>query len=258
MESLLKKPINISESLIDLRFGDCKDILPLIPDNFIDTIICDLPFGKTACDWDIEIPNDFLWFHYKRIIKEGGAICLFGTEPFSTHLRMSNIEGYKYDWIWDKHIPRGMHIATKRPMQKHENISVFTANGETPNYYPIMTARDRIVKVKNYGNSKTSPLSKNDKEVREYTHKGPDSILVGYWEANNGKFHPTQKPVSLLEYLIRTYTLAGQLVLDNCMGSGTTGIACRHTYRNFIGIEKSKQYFDIAEARINDTPQKEE
>ena len=234
----------------EIWFGDCLELMKNIPDKSVDMVLCDLPFGVTACKWDKTINFQLLWEQYRRIVVYGGGIILFGTEPFSTLLRMSNLKGYKYDWIWDKHFPRGMHIVKKRPMQKHENISVFTTNGETPKYYPIMTLRDKPVKGKNYGNSKSSPLAHNDRESRVYTHKGPDSIIVGCWEANRGKLHPTQKPVSLCEYLIKTYTNDGDLVLDNCAGSGSTLVAAKNLNRQFIGIEKEKEYYDICIERL--------
>ena len=236
-----------------LYFEDCLEGMKKIDDKSIDLILCDLPFGVTACEWDKILNFKDLWSQYKRITKLGASICLFGTEPFSTLLRMSNLDCYKYDWIWDKHIPRGMHIAKVRPMQKHENISVFTSFGETPNYYPIMTLRDKPVKVKNYGKSKSSPLANNDGEYRVYTHKGPDSILVGYWEANGGKMHPTQKPISLCEYLIKTYSLENDLVLDNCAGSGSTLVAAKNLNRRFLGFENNLEYYNIACGRIGQT-----
>lgn len=239
----------------NVYLGDCLELMKDVPDKSVSCIICDLPFGVTACEWDKIIDFKKLWEQYKRITVEGGAICLFGTEPFSTLLRMSNLDCYKYDWIWDKHIPRGMHIARVRPMQKHENISVFTPNGETPNYYPIMTLRDKPVKVKNYSKKQTFPSPENNKPIEErphkvYTHKGPDSILVGYWEANKGKSHPTQKPVSICEYLIKTYTVEGDLVLDNCAGSGSTLVAAKNLNRQYIGIEKEEKYFNICKERL--------
>lgn len=234
-----------------IYLGDCLSVMREIDDKSVDCVVCDLPFGVTACEWDKVIDIKKLFIEYKRVTKVGGAICLFGTEPFSTLLRYNNLDCYKYDWIWDKHIPRGMHIAKVRPMQKHENISVFTPNGETPNYYPVMTLRDKPVKVKNYGKSQSSPLASNDGEFRVYTHKGPDSIIVGLWEANRGKLHPTQKPVSLCEYLIKTYTQENDLILDNCFGSGSTLVAAKNLNRQFIGIEKEEKYFNIAKKRLN-------
>lgn len=233
-----------------LFMGDCLEEMKKIPDGSVDMVLCDLPYGAvTACEWDVAIPIEPLWREYKRVLKPNSATVLTATEPFASLLRMSNLSQYKYDWVWDKHIPRGMHIAKFRPMQKHEMVLVF---GDAPiNYYPIHTKRDKPVRVKNYGNSKSSPLASNDKKTRVYDTKGPDSILVGMWEANKGKKHPTQKPVSLMEYLIKTYTIDGQTVLDNTMGVGATGVACVNTNRNFIGIERDPNYFQIAKDRIS-------
>ncbi|MDD3973051.1 MAG: site-specific DNA-methyltransferase [Clostridia bacterium] len=232
---------------------DCLIGMQRIPDKSIDMILCDLPYGTSACKWDVVIPFEPLWEQYKRIIKDRGAIVLFGSEPFSSYLRMSNIKQYKYDWVWDKHIPRGFQTAKYRPMNRHENIMVF-GDGAIK-YYPIMILRDKPVKVKNY--SKKDKTSSNDigkynDSSREfvYTHRNPDTIIEGLWEANAGKVHPTQKPVPLMEYLIKTYTNEGELVLDNCIGSGTTAIACINTNRNYIGFELDKGYFEIAQNRI--------
>lgn len=240
---------------IELIQGDCLEKMKDIPDGSIDMILCDLPYGTTACKWDVIIPFEPLWEQYKRIIKDRGAIVLFGSEPFSSYLRMSNIKQFKYDWIWDKHIPRGFQTAKYRPMNRHENIMVF--GDRAIYYYPIMVKRDNPVRVKNY--SKKDKVSSNDigkyndsSKVFEYTHRNPDTIIQGLWEANAGKVHPTQKPVALLEYLIKTYTLEGETVLDNCMGSGSTGVACKNLNRNFIGIELDPEYFKIAEKRINE------
>lgn len=235
--------------MIDLRLGDCLEVMKLIPDGSIDAIITDPPYGTTACKWDSVIDFELMWEQLNRIIKPNGAIVLFGSEPFSSALRMSNIDNFKYDWVWDKHIPRGMQIAKYRPMQKHEMISVF-CNGSI-NYYPIMTKRDKPVKVKNYGKSKSSPLAHNDGKYRIYTHKNPNSIIVGKWMANKGKQHPTQKPVDLMEYLIKTYTKENEMVLDFTMGSGSTGVAAKNLNRKFIGIEQDDKYFEIATERIN-------
>ncbi len=228
---------------------ECLSAMKRIPDGSVDMVMCDLPYGTTACKWDTVIPFEPLWAAYRRVCKKNAAIVLTATEPFASVLRTSNLEQYKYDWVWDKHIPRGMQIAKYRPMQKHEMVLVF---GGTPlKYNPIHTKRDKPVRVKNYGNSKSSPLASNDQKERIYDTKGPDSILIGMWEANAGKVHPTQKPVSLMEYLIKTYTNEGELVLDNTMGSGTTGVACGNLGRRFIGIEQDEKYFTIAQARIS-------
>ena len=240
---------------IELIQGDCLEKMKDIPDGSIDMILCDLPYGTTACKWDSVIPFESLWEQYERIIKLNRAIVLTASQPFTSALVMSNLKLFKYEWIWDKHIPRGFQVAKYRPMMKHENVLVF-GSGKLA-YNPIMVPRDKPVTVKNY--SKKNKISSNDigkyNDGRSftYTHKSPDSIIVGCWEANAGKVHPTQKPVSLFEYLIKTYTNDGDTVLDNCMGSGTTGVACKNLNRNFIGIEKDPEYFKIAEKRINKT-----
>ena len=238
---------------MQLIHGDCLEKMKDIPDKSIDMILCDLPYGTTACKWDSVIPFEPLWEQYKRIIKDRGAIVLFGSEPFSSYLRMSNIKQYKYDWVWDKHIPRNFVNAKIMPMNKHENISVFGVG--KINYYPIMVERDKPVTVKNYakkGKDSTYKINTEGQTLKSYTytHRNPDTIIHGLWEANAGKVHPTQKPVALLEYLIKTYTLEGETVLDNCMGSGSTGVACVNTNRKFIGIELDNTYFEIAKERI--------
>jgi site-specific DNA-methyltransferase (adenine-specific) len=228
--------------------GDCLEEMPKMPAQSVDAIISDLPYGTTACKWDSVIPFAPLWSEWKRLLKPNGAIVLTATEPFASLLRTSNLAQYKYDWVWDKHIPRGMHIAKYRPMQKHEMVLVF---GDAPlKYNPIHTKRDKPVRVKNYGNSKASPLANNDRKERIYDTKGPDSILVGMWEANAGKLHSTQKPVSLMRYLVRTYTNPGDVVLDPCCGSGTTCIAAMQEGRHYIGIEKETNYAEITKQRI--------
>ena len=240
--------------MIDLRLGDCLEVMKSIPSGSIDAIITDPPYGTTACKWDSVIDFELMWEQLNRIIKPNGAIVLFGSEPFSSALRMSNIKNYKHDWVWDKHIPRGFQVAKYRPMSKLENISIF-CNGRT-NYYPIKIKRDKPVTVKNY--SKKNKLSSNDigkyndsSKSFTYTHKSPDNLIVGCWMANKGKQHPTQKPVTLMEYLIKTYTNEGETVLDFTMGSGSTGVAAKNINRNFIGIEQDENYFKIATERIN-------
>ena len=238
--------------MIDVRQGDCLEIMKDIPDKSIDMILADLPYGTTACKWDSIIPFEPLWEQYERIIKDNGAIVLFGSQPFTSALVMSNPKWFKYEWVWDKHIPRNFINAKIMPMQKHENVLVF-GEGKL-NYYPQMTKREKPVRVKNYSKKKNSAYKLNsdgtDNEYRVYTHRNPDTIIVGKWEANKGKVHPTQKPVALLEYLIKTYTNEGETVLDNVMGSGSTGVACINTNRNFIGIELDEDYFEIAKKRI--------
>lgn len=231
--------------------GDCLEVMKNIPDKSIDMILCDLPYGTTACKWDVVIPFEPLWKEYKRIIKDRGCIALCGSEPFSSYLRMSNIKNYRYDWVWDKKIPSGMSYARFQPMRRHEIISIFN----TGKYYPQKTQRDKSIKSggqKNL-NSESTTLDKYriDNFKKQYNDKYPTSIIE-FMKIRKGSVHRTQKPVALLEYLIKTYTLEGETILDNCMGSGSTGVACVNTNRNFIGIEKDKKYFEIAKKRIKE------
>ena len=229
---------------------DCLQGMKRIPDGSIDAVICDLPYGTTANKWDSVIPFDKLWAEYKRIIKPKGAIVLFGSEPFSSTLRMSNPKWYKYDWIWEKEEGVGFQLAKVRPMMKTENISVFCKT--SPKYNPIMEKLARPVRVKraarSNSNSDTSPLAHAEERISEYSERYPVNIL--YFPRDTDGFHPTQKPVDLLRYLVLTYTNEGDTVLDNCMGSGTTAIACIKERRHFIGFELSKEYFDKAVRRI--------
>jgi site-specific DNA-methyltransferase (adenine-specific) len=215
-----------------------------IPDHSID-----LPYGTTACKWDVIIPFDKLWGQYKRIVKSKGAIVLFGSEPFSSMLRMSNLAWYKYDWIWDKVRPSGFQIAKYRPMQRHEIVSIFAES--TPTWYPIKTPRDKPVKGKVYNQSESSPLKNSDGVLRTYTDSNPQSIIPFYKQSDGAYIHPTQKPVALLEYLIRTYTQEGETILDNTAGSGSLGVAAINTNRNAILIERNDLYFDVMSKRIS-------
>ncbi len=230
--------------------GDCLELMKEIDDKSIDMILCDLPYGTTACKWDVIIPFDLLWKQYDRIIKDNGAIALFGSEPFSSYLRMSNIKHYKYDWIWDKVKPSGFLNAKYRPMMRQENISVFSSG--SVRYFPIMEPREKIKKSKPYSKSDLSSLKYNDGKTRVYTEKYPQSILVFSNANQKNRLHPTQKPVELCEYLIKTYTNEGETVLDNCCGSGTTGVAAKNLHRNYILIEKEEKYCQIAKARLMD------
>jgi len=238
---------------MQLIHGDCLEKMKDIPDKSIDMILCDLPYGTTACKWDVVIPFEPLWEQYKRIIKDRGPIVLFGSEPFSSYLRMSNIKQFKYDWVWDKTIPSGMNFCKKRPMSQFEIISVF-GEGATK-YFPLMIKRTKPIKETS---GTTLSEHQNMKSIqfqggKVYTEKYPINILSFPKVPNSkGTLHPTQKPVALLEYLIKTYTIEGETVLDNCMGSGSTGVACINTNRDFIGIEKDDKYFEIAKKRIEE------
>lgn len=236
--------------MIDLMHGDCLDLMSVIPDGSVDMILCDLPYGITACKWDSVIPFEPLWAHYKRVIKKNGAIVLFGSQPFTSALVMSNIKNYKYDWIWNKKNSGNGLLAKKQPLRICEIISVFSFG--THNYYPQFT-EGKMRNKKSYG-SKTNGITGkikagNDNVNNFYFPKN----IIEFSNANQlNKIHPTQKPVPLLEYLTKTYTNVGETVLDNCMGSGSTGIAAVNLSRSFIGIELDDGYFDIAKNRINE------
>ena len=236
---------------MELYKGDCLELMKSIPDGSIDAVITDPPYGTTACKWDSVIPFDLMWEQLNRIIKPNGAIVLFGSEPFSSALRMSNIKNYKYDWIWDKKIPSGMSYARYQPMRQHECVSVF-CTGKTI-YNAQVTLRDKPIKKGGNKFSETAPIAacKNNVNFKKtYTTKQPTS-LIQFDKLRKGSVHPTQKPVALIEYLIKTYTNENETVLDFTMGSGTTGVACKNTNRNFIGIEMDDKYFEIAKNRIN-------
>ncbi len=235
---------------------DCLEGMKLIADKSIDMILCDLPYGTTKCKWDVVIPFKPLWEQYERIIKDNGAIVLTASQPFTSALVMSNPKMFKYEWVWDKHIPRNFINAKIMPMQRHENILVF-GKGKIK-YHPQMIERDKPVVVKNYSKGNSAYKLNNDgtdDKKRVYTHRYPDTIIEGKWEANAGKVHPTQKPVSLMEYLLLTYSDEKDIILDNCMGSGTTAIACINTNRKYIGFELEKKYYDIATERIENHKQ---
>lgn len=237
---------------IDLRCGDCLEIMPTIQDNSIDCIICDLPYGTTACSWDIIIPFDKLWLEYNRIIKDNGAIILFGQEPFSSLLRVSNLSDYRYDIYWEKERLTNINQVKRRVGKTVETISVFYKKQCT--YNPQMIkyeGKPRSNKVKNGKLGKLSDC--NEKPVFEYKDTGyryPTQVWKFKRDCLTSNLHPTQKPLALIEELVKTYSNENDLILDNCMGSGTTGVACKNLNRNFIGIEKEKKYFDIAKERI--------
>ena len=228
---------------------DCMNILKQLPDKCIDCIICDLPYGTTACSWDVVIPFDKLWEQYKRIRKGNTPIVLFGSEPFSTYLRMSNIKEYKYDWIWNKFKAGNIFIADYQPMKVHEIISIFGKDKIT--YNPIKEMRDRIKVSKNYGTGAT--MGGNyipEDKIYIYEDKNPISIIEISNASQKDKFHPTQKPIELIEYLVKTYSNKGDLILDNCSGSGTLGVACHNLKRRFICIEKDYDYWKASVERL--------
>jgi len=230
-----------------LYHGDCLDIMPTLPDKSVDMILADLPYGTTACKWDTIIPFKPLWEQYKRIIKDNRAIVLTASQPFTSALVMSNPKMFKYEWIWDKKIPSGMSYARFQPMRQHENILVF-CNGKTI-YNAQMIKRDKPIKGGGMSKGETTNNQNLVALKKTYDYKNPTTIIVED-KIRKDSLHPTQKPVALFEYLIKTYTNEGDTVLDNVMGSGTTGVACKLLKRNFIGIELDPTYFEIAKKRI--------
>ena len=230
---------------IKLILGDCLEKLKDIPDNSVDLVLTDPPYGTTACKWDTVIPFAPMWEQIKRVRKERTACVLFGSEPFSSALRMSNIKEFKYDWIWNKKSVSNPQLAKIQALKAHEVISCF--GEKSPIYYPqglkkLATPTGRQGKMKNLKH-----ISKRSDYLQTHTNY-PKSVIE--FSVERGK-HPTQKPVALLEYLIKTYTLEGQTVLDFTMGSGSTGVAAKNLNRSFIGIERDPEYFKIAEARIH-------
>jgi site-specific DNA-methyltransferase (adenine-specific) len=227
---------------------DCLEGMVMIPDKSIDMILCDLPYGTTSCKWDTVIPFEPLWEQYERVIKDNGAIVLTATEPFKSLLVTSNLSLFKYELIWDKVKPTGFQIAKIKPMNRHENVLVFGKGRIT--YNPQKEKRDKPRKSKVYGLSE-SVKTPDYNDERILTDKNPTSILTFSNANNRNRLHPTQKPVDLFAYLIRTYTNEGDIILDNCMGSGTTAIAALRTGRQFIGFETEPSYVEIANKRID-------
>ena len=245
--------------MIKLYKGDCLELMKTIPSGSVDAIITDPPYGTTDCKWDSIIPFDLMWEQLNRIIKPNGAIVLFGSEPFSTHLRMGNLENYKYDIYWLKNKVTGFTQAKNKPMKNLELISVFsdgttvhkTQSKNRMTYNPQgLTLINKVKKngKRKFGNIVGARPSHKDDYIQEFTNY--PKMTVDF-EVEHG-LHPTQKPVPLLEYLIKTYTNEGDTVLDFTMGSGSTGVACVNTLRNFIGIERDENYFNIAEKRIEE------
>lgn len=246
--------------MIELLQGDCLEVMKGIPNGSIDAIITDPPYGTTACKWDSVIDFDLMWEQLNRIIKPSGAIVLFGSEPFSSALRMSNIKNYKYDWHWKKSRCGNFQIAKYQPLKYIELISVFSVG--THNYYPILREASEATKsrynydfnsnknkLKHMASGKFTPIFKNGKDKIN-----PTSIIE--FAGDKKTVHPTQKPILLMEYLIKTYTNESETVLDFTMGSGSTLVACDNLNRNGIGIEMDEAYFKIAEQRIKENAHK--
>lgn len=244
--------------LYDMMEGDCLQLMAELPDASVDMILCDLPYGTTACAWDSVIPFKPLWHEYRRLVRSHGAIVLTAAQPFTSALISSAYGLFKYSWVWVKSRPSGFAQAKNMPLKAHEDVCVFSqgatvhANQSSRRmpYYPQGTVKMDSPKIYEKKSWSDSSFSKRP------SHKAYEQTVTNYPRsviefASEGKtVHPTQKPVALMEYLIRTYTNPGDVVLDNCMGSGTTGVACANTGRRFIGMERDPKYFDIACDRV--------
>ena len=235
-----------------LMQGDCLELMRDLPDASVDLILCDLPYGSTQCLWDTVIPFGPLWEQYLRVAKRNAAIVLHAAQPFTSALVMSNPSIFKYEWIWEKGHATGHLNAKKQPLRAHESVVVFYRG--QPTYNPSMThgherktATKRGDKTEVYGEQSLAPLAYDS------TSRYPRSVQRISSDKQKTALHPTQKPVALAEYLVRTYTNEGDLVLDNCMGSGTTGVACLNSGRRFVGMEKDEGYFECAKSRIHKT-----
>lgn len=247
--------------MVKLYNADCLSAMKEIEDKSVDLILCDLPYGTTNCAWDVIIPFELLWEQYNRIIKDNGTIVLFGSEPFTSLIITSQLDKYKYSWVWVKNRATGHMLSKVKPMKRHEDICVFSkgtmdSRGKAENivrYYPQGTIKASggtyRIRKDNFAPTVFGERDNTHSTVVEQTNY-PDDILNFDIEMRELRYHPTQKPVKLLEYLIKTYTTEGDVVLDNCMGSGSTGVACINTNREFIGIELDNKYFKIAEQRI--------
>lgn len=237
---------------VKLLHGDCLELMKEIPDNSVDMCLTDPPYGSTACKWDSVIPFEPMWKELKRIVKDNGAIALFGSEPFSSALRMSNINNFRYDWIWKKTKATLFTHANKRPLNGHEIISIFYS--KLPNYYPqkkFVGIKDKRKTFNAVTNSKNFTENKLKVKARKDDgYRFPTTVQEFNNSNRTNLVHPTQKPIKLLEYLIKTYTLENETVFDFTMGSGSTGVACVNLNREFIGIEKDDKYFEIAKDRI--------
>ena len=237
--------------MVNLMKGDCLEMMKSIPDGSVDLILTDPPYGTTQCKWDSVIPFEPMWAELKRVIKPNGAIVLFGAEPFSSLLRCSNIKDFKYDWVWEKSKATGFLNSKRQPLRAHEIISVFYS--KPPTYTPQMTEGVAYNKGVRKEQTQNDVYGSFDQvEVKSDGLRFPRSVQYFKTAESEGGFHKTQKPVDLLEYLIKTYTQENETVLDFTFGSGSTGVACVNTNRSFIGVELDENYFNIAEKRIQD------
>ena len=234
--------------------GDCLELMKDIPDKSIDLILCDLPYGTTRNSWDEVIPFDKLWAQYNRIIKDNGAILLFAQGKFYVNLVSSNMKMFRYDLVWDKELISGFLNAKRMPLRRHEQVAVFYKH--LPTYNPQFTqgkplhSKGTAYQTKELTNNNYGDFKATDDDRAGSTEKYPTSIIKFQKPHPSVCVHPTQKPIELLEYLIKTYTNEGDTVLDNCMGSGSTGVACKNTDREFIGMELDEKYYKIACERL--------
>jgi DNA modification methylase len=232
---------------INILHGDCLEVLKLISDKSIDAIITDPPYGTTVCKWDNIIPFDLMWEQLNRIIKPNGAIVLFGSQPFTSALIMSNVKNFKYNLVWNKKLAGNFLNAKNQHLKIHEDICIFSCG--KLNYYPIMIKGKARLKGSNKQSNNYGVFGKHERILKFNDEYFPKSIIE-FSNAKRGGLHPTQKPVSLIEYLIKTYTKENETILDFTMGSGTTGVACKNLDRKFLGIEKDGIYFKLAKKRI--------
>jgi len=239
--------------MIDLRKGDCLELMKDIPDRSIDAIIADLPYGTTQAKWDSVLPLPKLWSEYKRMLKQNGVIILTCQQPFTSVLVCNDLNMFKYSLIWDKTTKTNHLNAKKQPLRRTEDIVVFYEKQCTYNPQGLIEGNFKNYRPNHFKYKKGEKVYGEQKEhsnTSSFTNY-PDNVVC-FSNGNHKSQHPTQKPVELMEYLVKTYTNEGEVVLDNTMGSGTTGVACVNTNRNFIGIELDDKYFEIAESRIND------
>ena len=246
---------------ISLLSGDCLDLLQTLPDASIDAIICDLPYGTTQCKWDIALDFDALWAQYMRVAKLDAPIVLFSAQPFTSKLIMSRIEDYRYLWYWQKEKGTNFFRTGNQPLRVIEEICVFSRTSQytyNAQMVPLDKPYRHTMPLKHSAITGRGEISANQtaekREYKEYTHSHPKNVLSFSRDNGNKSLVPTQKPVALLEYLIRTYTNPGDVVLDNTMGSGTCGVACKRLGRSFIGMERDPKHFQIAKDRIEREP----
>ena len=238
--------------------NDCFNVFPQIGDKSVDMILCDLPYGTTACKWDTILPFDKLWEQYERIIKDNGAIVLTASQPFTSVLVASNLKMFKYDWVWEKSRPTGVLNAKRQPLRIKEDVLVFYKKKSVYNPQGLIKVNKYVgtggTKSNKIGNA-TGKISQTEsgKYLQEYGNYPNNIIRI---KSEGKTIHPTQKPIALMEYLIKTYTNENELVLDNCFGSNTTGVACKNLNRKYIGIEMDKNYFDIGVNRLKNSAKK--